>query len=86
MTFISHKRRKSELILEVAAEGGAAGGFEGLDVLIRQAVHDAAVQADVAECFGVVQETHVLEVPEEHAEDQALQVSLWINSLLQAVG
>ena len=46
MTFISHKRRKSELILEVAAEGGVAGGFEGLDVLIRQAVHDAAVQAD----------------------------------------
>ena len=37
----------SELLAEVALEGGVTGGgFEGPDVLVRQAVHDAAVQAD----------------------------------------
>ena len=67
-----------QLLAEVAAEGGVAGGFEGPQVLVRQAVHDAAVKADVAEGFGVVHEAHVLEAPEGHAEDQLLHFLLGI--------
>ena len=63
-----------------------AGGFEGLDVLIRQAVHDAAVQADVAEGFGVMHEAHVLEAPEGHAEDQLLHFLLSVAALGEDAG
>ena len=35
-----------QLLAEVAAEGSVAGGFEGLDVCVGQAVHDAAAHAD----------------------------------------
>ena len=55
-----------------------AGGFEGPDVRVGQAVHDAAVQADVAEGLGVVHEAHVLEAAEGHAEDQLLHFLLGI--------
>ncbi len=63
-----------------------AGGVEGLDIRICQTVHDAAVQADVAEGFGVVHEAHVLEAPEGHAEDQLLHFLLGIAASGEGAG
>ena len=67
-------------------EGGSAGGFEGLDVRVGQAVHDAAVQADVAEGLGMVHEAHVLEAAEGHAENQLLHFLLGIAALGEDAG
>ncbi len=75
-----------QLLAEIPAEGSAAGGFEGLDVRIGQAVHDAAVQADVAEGLGVVHETHVLKAAEGHAEDQLLHFLLGVAAFGEEAG